>query len=278
MKPQTIQIFLPEGSSTPVKEAELTNRLIKTTRLLRSTFINILLGVMFTCTASAENGSSTQSDSEWFVPDGVVYIPSDDKQVETVRKELEMTFSKHRKSIYKFVKKQSGYFFLGPLLSSRIRDESPRKVMKLRTVGYRVKIMEDFEPKFQGILAKTNKEKKLLSQLLSDWIGDAKKIKLRRLKPDELAFMWYFVSWDIKEPVFVLETDKHTFLVDVGAISENQLWIEEMSNPCYQFGFEEIMSPCLCFEVQIEEKKWSGGFFEKPQECGIKTTHTGLNP
>ncbi|MCB1586828.1 MAG: hypothetical protein KDI52_11135 [Xanthomonadales bacterium] len=30
MKPQTIQIFLPEGSSKSVKEAELTNRLIKT--------------------------------------------------------------------------------------------------------------------------------------------------------------------------------------------------------------------------------------------------------
>ena len=30
MKPQSIQIFLPEGSPTSVKEAELTNRLIKT--------------------------------------------------------------------------------------------------------------------------------------------------------------------------------------------------------------------------------------------------------
>ena len=31
MKPQTIQIFLPEGSPTSVKEAELTNRLIENT-------------------------------------------------------------------------------------------------------------------------------------------------------------------------------------------------------------------------------------------------------
>ncbi|TDR16745.1 hypothetical protein [Marinicella litoralis] len=29
MKPQTIQIFLPEGSPISVKEVELTNRLIK---------------------------------------------------------------------------------------------------------------------------------------------------------------------------------------------------------------------------------------------------------
>lgn len=29
MKPQTIQILLPEGAPTFVKEAELTNRLIK---------------------------------------------------------------------------------------------------------------------------------------------------------------------------------------------------------------------------------------------------------
>lgn len=29
MKPQTIQIFLPDGSPTSIKEAELTNRLVK---------------------------------------------------------------------------------------------------------------------------------------------------------------------------------------------------------------------------------------------------------
>jgi|GEM_PF-6346142 len=273
MKPQTIQIFLPEGSPTSVKEAELSNLLIKTIIKQNAKILTILLGILLACHASAKQDNTTDN-SEWFVPEGVVYVPGDEKAVEEVRSELLKTFTDHKKKLYKLAKKQSGYFFLGPLLSARIRDENPIKASELRTAGFWIKILEDFEPEIKGLLAKTNEEKKLLSQLLSDRIGDSKKILLRKLHPDELAFMWYFISWDIKEPVFVLETDDHTFLIDFGAMSENQLWVEEISDPCYQFGFEEIMSPCLCFEVQMEAKKWSAGFLEKPKECTVNTIQT----
>lgn len=33
-RPQTIQIFLPDGSPTSIREAELTNRLIKAIKIL----------------------------------------------------------------------------------------------------------------------------------------------------------------------------------------------------------------------------------------------------
>jgi hypothetical protein len=36
MKPQTIQIFLPDGSPISIKEAELTNRLVKAVKFPRN--------------------------------------------------------------------------------------------------------------------------------------------------------------------------------------------------------------------------------------------------
>ena len=36
MKPQTIQIFLPDGSPTSIREAEITNRLVKATLFPRA--------------------------------------------------------------------------------------------------------------------------------------------------------------------------------------------------------------------------------------------------
>lgn len=36
MRPQTIQIFLPDGSPTGTKEAEITNRLVKVLLFNRS--------------------------------------------------------------------------------------------------------------------------------------------------------------------------------------------------------------------------------------------------
>lgn len=235
--------------------------------ILAGSCLRRLLFLLFFVITVGKAETINTDDLDWFIPDGIVYIKEDVQINETSRKQLLKTFNRHEKGLYKLAKKQSGYFFLGPLLSSRIKEASPRLTADLRSAGYRIKITADFEPKFNGLLAKTNNEKKLLSQLLSIRIGDTKDIRLRRPKPDELAFMWYFISWDIKEPVFVLETDKHTFLVDLGAISEDQLWIEEISNPCYRFGFEDIISPCLCFEVILNGKKWSAGFTEAPLEC-----------
>ena len=52
MKPQTIQIFLPEGSPTSVKEAELTNRLIKTITLI--TLIALISQILIGCGLTAK--------------------------------------------------------------------------------------------------------------------------------------------------------------------------------------------------------------------------------
>jgi len=227
----------------------------------------LLLNLLLIFNACAEVSDNNPNESDWFVPDGIVYVPGDASKIEKVKNELQSTFANPKKELYKLTKKYKGYFFLGPLLSSRISEESPEMVSELRTVGYQIKLSEDFAPKLQGFLAKTNKEKKLLSQLLSDKIDNSDTVNLRRLEPEELAFMWYFISWEIKEPVFILETDEHSFLVDVGAISGDQIWMEEISNPCFRFGFDEVVSPCLCFDIFMEDKKWSGGFLEKTKQC-----------
>ena len=39
MKPQTIQIFLPDGSPTSIREAEITNRLVKATLFPRAKMV-----------------------------------------------------------------------------------------------------------------------------------------------------------------------------------------------------------------------------------------------
>jgi hypothetical protein len=235
--------------------------------VLAINYLRILFFLFLTVILVGVAETADTEDSNWIVPEGIVYIKGDVQINDDAKKQLLKTFNDHEKGLYKLAKKQSGYFFLGPLLSSRIKEASPKLAADLRSVGYKIKITADFEPKFNGLLAKTNNEKKLLSQLVSNRIGDTREIRLRRPKPDELAFMWYFISWDIQEPVFVLETDNHTFLVDLGAVNEDQLWIEEISNPCYQFGFEDIISPCLCFEVVLNGKKWSAGFTKAPLKC-----------
>lgn len=44
-RPQTIQIFLPDGSPTSIREAELTNRLVKAIEISHNCQMDVVLGL-----------------------------------------------------------------------------------------------------------------------------------------------------------------------------------------------------------------------------------------
>lgn len=230
--------------------------------------ICVFLVLLYLCASlHAAEVDEPGKESQWFVPEGVVYVTAETKHNEKAKQQLMAAFVKAEQKLYPLSKKYSGYLFLGPLLSSRIRSTDPQQVAQLRSAGYQVKLTEDFTPEFKGVVAKTNAEKKILSHLLSDRWGTNEDLKVRRLTPEELAFMWFFISWDIKEPVYVVQGKKHNWLVDVGALTEDDIWIEELNDPCVRMGFEQHISPCFCFDVNMNGRQWSAGFVEQPQLC-----------
>ena len=55
-------------------------------------------------------------------------------------------------------------------------------------------------------------------------------LTVRRATIAEIDWYWTIISWDIYEPVFVLENIEHTFFVDYGILDSGMLYIDDMRN------------------------------------------------
>jgi hypothetical protein len=51
---------------------------------------------------------------------------------------------------------------------------------------------------------------------------------VRRATYAELDWYWTIISWDIAEPVFVIENDEHSFLIDIDSVMPGMFYIEDL--------------------------------------------------
>jgi hypothetical protein len=53
-------------------------------------------------------------------------------------------------------------------------------------------------------------------------------LTVRRPTVSEFDWYWTIISWDISEPVFVLETVDHSFFIDFGSLGPGMMYIDDM--------------------------------------------------
>jgi hypothetical protein len=51
--------------------------------------------------------------------------------------------------------------------------------------------------------------------------------KLRKATFDELDYYWSVISWDIEEPLIIVETSLHKYILDIAPTTMKLLWIDE---------------------------------------------------
>jgi hypothetical protein len=82
-------------------------------------------------------------------------------------------------------------------------------------------------------------DKKQLSGKMTQNIEDSKKIwdqvreevkgedfKLRKATYAELDYYWTVISWDIEEPLTIIETSKHKFILNLNPKTMKLLWLD----------------------------------------------------
>lgn len=60
-----------------------------------------------------------------------------------------------------------------------------------------------------------------------------KDYKIRKLTNKEMSLIWYFIGWDLHEPIFVVEDSNHTLVFDFTATGEQLDWIEDIKDMTY---------------------------------------------
>ena len=161
------------------------------------------------------------------VPAGVKYKKADDK-LNTKAQEL-VTSELQGEATYEIF---SGSLFIGPRLWSRYVKIQDLKNIKAGNVTYYIPQFDEKgkakgTEKATGKLIQTKEDYKLLWRYIrADFKGV--NLKCRKLTPIEMSYYWSIISFDIEEPIFVVDNGKYKLLVNFTPEEMKIFWIEEV--------------------------------------------------
>ena len=157
-----------------------------------------------------------RADEPVQVPKGVTYIPATDQINDAARTLLRERFN--AKASDEDVRALfEDTLFCGPGLWERIKGEENISKIKQGRLIMKLPVFKpdgrlDHFNTMEGKLFQTHEQvlvfwKALIKQ------SDLSNLTIRKLNPLELRMFWALISFDISEPVFMLESDKHKFIV-----------------------------------------------------------------
>lgn len=149
---------------------------------------------------------------------------------------------------------------LGPLISERIMGDQHFDKRLFGKVKYKVDL-GSLSATMDGILLRTGDEVARFDTLFSSYLKISPQAVIRKPSAEELAIIWYWVSWDIDEPIYVVEDKTHRYVVDFDLHSREIQWVEDLSHLCFRPYFEgSKLLPCFCMSVLNQGKNKSVQF------------------
>lgn len=152
-------------------------------------------------------------------PERVVYNYSSNEILESVK--IDILKSINNENDFSIIKNK---LYIGPLLWFNFKTNNKLTDLQFKKVELNVdklKILGQFSDNIDNSKKVWNEFKNLILN---------KKFKIRKANKLELEYYWTLISWDIEEPLFVIETDENrNFILDFNKNSNELLWIDEFS-------------------------------------------------
>jgi hypothetical protein len=141
-------------------------------------------------------------------------------------------------------------FLAGLFLSRVLLDSGLVDAARFGKALYRVPLTKDIKPQSAGIVARDATERSVLDEALERWLPASREFVVRPLTADELALIWYYIGWDLTEPLFAVDIGARTLVVDFAEDGRSVVWLEDVSRPCSRFAWEGGALPdCYCSVV-----------------------------
>jgi hypothetical protein len=119
----------------------------------------------------------------------------------------------------------------GPFLWRKVKSLDGMKVMKRGEVVIHVPLKREgvapHEQRLLGRLFQTAPEIHMFFRALRKVVGRDETFKVRPPTKRELRIYWAMVPYDIEEPIFILETKAHTFIIDFIAGKDKIFWVDD---------------------------------------------------
>jgi hypothetical protein len=225
---------------------------------------SLLCALALTAQAAAP-AVSTDED----LPEGVVYAPADQENMESARKRLLAALSSGPEDLARLMGlgEKDAKTLVGPYFGIEIdadhlkgRAFLPRGKYHFPVPGEAGLIVESFS-------AADAAQKRFLAHyvlLAADFHGE---FAIRRPTFDELALIWGWVSWDLDDPLLIVESARDKYVFDFDPRTGLITWIERLTSPCFT-GLQDgkKVLDCHCSRIARDGRKWQIQF-EKLQSC-----------
>jgi hypothetical protein len=148
------------------------------------------------------------------IPKGIVYNYCD--SFEDAKRQIELNLSASGE--YSLI---SDIMFVGPVLWTRFQ-----KIKALRNIeGGNTTLLVD-DKKLTAKLTQDILDSKRVWDEFRKEINGAK-FKLRKANPKELQYYWSVISFDIDEPLLVMETDQMRYILNISPKTMKLLWLDQ---------------------------------------------------
>ena len=184
------------------------------------------------------------------VPDGVRYAKAPEAVNDRARAALREGLSGNPRTLAALAAEGAPALMAGPFLSRTLLDTGLVAPSQFGRGIYRVKFSKDVVPQFPALAARNAKERAALDAALERWLPASRTVEVRPLTADEMVLVWYFISWDITEPVFAVDLGARTLVVDFDDDGRSVSWLEDISQPCGRLVWKSgSLQDCFCFMV-----------------------------
>ncbi|MCL9807031.1 hypothetical protein NAT51_15965 [Flavobacterium amniphilum] len=162
--------------------------------------------------------SSAQQKETVTIPKGVVYNYCSPKKIEEAKK---LITNNLKGDNYKILQDN---LIVGPVLWSRFKNNPEIQKIEKADVTFVVDKME-----LAGKMSQSMKDSKIIwDQLKKEITGD---FVIRKATQQELQYYWAVISFDIEEPLLIVETKEHNYILNLLPKDLKLMWLDEAPRP-----------------------------------------------
>ncbi len=161
--------------------------------------------------------SFAQTDDKITIPKGIVYKYCDKKIVEKAKKMITENLTDSTKNDL-----CNAMLIVGPVLWNRFKNIDLLNKIEGGNTTFRVD-KKELQGKMTQDIVDT---KKVWGELRKEINGQ--KFVIRKLSERELQYYWAVISFDIDEPLLIVETSEHKYILNILKDSLKLMWLDEV--------------------------------------------------
>ncbi|MFH7012549.1 hypothetical protein ACHRV5_11805 [Flavobacterium sp. FlaQc-52] len=159
--------------------------------------------------------SNAQEKETITVPKGIVYNYCSPKVLENAKKLITSNLS--NSNDYKLLQEN---MIVGPELWKRYKDN--KNIQKLQTGNVQFHVNNSV---LDGQMTHDINDTKIIWDEFKNEVSQG--YKIRKANEDELKYYWSVISFDIDEPLLIIETKEHNYILNILKKKLKLLWLDE---------------------------------------------------